>query len=133
MSPDGGPSPDAGPSADGRVLLVDDEPAVLAVLERSLAHLGRAPCRATDAAEALAWLGRERFGVIVSDYSMPGHDGLWLLDRVRHRCPGMRRVLMSGGPVPAIADHLQEGLVERFLPKPVTPRILAECLEQLRA
>jgi CheY-like chemotaxis protein len=114
------------------VLLVDDEPAVLAVLERSLEHLGCAPCRAADAAAALACLERERFGLVVSDYSMPGHDGLWLLDRVRRSSPDTRRVLMSGGPVPAIADHLQAGLVERFLPKPVTPQILADCLDQLR-
>jgi len=115
------------------VLLVDDEPAVLDLLGRCLTHLGCTPYRANGAAEALAWLGRERFGVIVSDFSMPDHDGLWLLGRVRRRCPDMRRVLMSGGPVPAIDDHLQDGLVERFLPKPVTPHILEDCLEQLRA
>jgi CheY-like chemotaxis protein len=114
-----------------RILLVDDMPLVLGALQRGLQRCGYAPAVADSARGALEQLQREPFAVLVSDYKMPGHDGLWLLAQARLLCPDCHRVLISGGPVPDIRVHLDDGLVERFLNKPIGERELAACIEGL--
>lgn len=114
-----------------RILLVDDMPLVLGALQRSLQRLGYAPAPADSARSALELLQREPFAVLVSDYKMPEHDGLWLLAQARLLCPDCHRVLISGGPVPDIRAHIDDGLVERFLNKPIGDAELAACIEGL--
>jgi len=68
-----------------RVLHVDDEPALLAVTEQ---YLQREDDRlvvetATSPSTGLDLLAAEQFDVVVSDYQMPGMDGLGFLETVR--------------------------------------------------
>lgn len=114
-----------------RILLVDDMPLVLGALQRGLQRHGYEPALADSARGALEQLQREPFAVLVSDYKMPEHDGLWLLAQTRLLCPDCHRVLISGGPVPDIKVHLDDGLVERFLHKPISGAELAACVAGL--
>jgi CheY-like chemotaxis protein len=106
-----------------RILLVDDEPLVLAALGRSL---GRCTSLRTAPSASVAFdlLGREPFDAVVSDYLMPDVDGLALLALVRPLYPTMRRILVSAGTVPDLSQHLASGLVEAFLEKPFTEKDL---------
>lgn len=110
-----------------RILLVDDEPLVLAALGRSL---GRRTSLHTAQSASLAFelLGREPFDAIVSDYLMPDVDGLALLTLVRQLYPTMRRILVSAGTVPDLSQHLESGLIEAFLEKPFTEKELLAVL-----
>lgn len=81
-----------------RVLFVDDEPMVLAGLQRTLR-----PLRAewdmsfvTSGTEALALLERTPHDVIVSDMRMPGMNGAELLCEVMRRFPKTARFILSG-------------------------------------
>lgn len=110
-----------------RILLVDDEPLVLAALGRSLGR--RTSLRTAQSAKAaFEILGREPFDAIVTDYLMPDVDGLALLALVRQLYPTMRRILVSAGTVPDLSDHLASGLVEAFLEKPFTEKDLLAVL-----
>lgn len=80
-----------------RVLVVDDDPDVLMVLERLLEQAGAVPTLARSTAEALGHLEKSLHDVIVSDISMPGGDGYQLIRRVRARTSS------RGGATPAIA------------------------------
>ncbi len=112
-----------GDVATPRIILVDDEPLVLAALGRSL---GRRTSLQTAQSASIAFdlLGREPFDAIVSDYLMPDVDGLALLTLVRSLYPTMRRILVSAGTVPDLSQHLESGLVEAFLEKPFTEKDL---------
>lgn len=93
-----------------RVLLVDDDPRVL---ERHSALLTMHDVvKAVDATAALAELERQRFDVIVSDYAMPGMNGVGLLEIVAEKYPRVRRVLCSSAP--------PETKIAKVLKKPVT-------------
>lgn len=102
-----------------RVLFVDDEPHVLAGLRRML-HAKRVPWQCTFANggdEALHWMERERFDVIVADLRMPGMTGVELLDRVRQRQPETIRFVLSGQTrSEAVLPTVR--LTHRFLAKP---------------
>lgn len=80
------------------VLVVDDEPAVLAVTERSLRRMGFEVITAGDGLEGARRLDERADGieVVLSDQRMPGMSGIDLLREARRRNPGVAAVLTSG-------------------------------------
>ncbi|HXG04263.1 MAG TPA: response regulator [Candidatus Binatia bacterium] len=95
------PAPPAPPPAPDtvrgrRVLVVDDEPEVRAVLGDLLREAGCLVTVAADGAEALALCERERFDLVLSDVSMPGLSGWEVAARLRRRFPALRLGLVTG-------------------------------------
>jgi CheY-like chemotaxis protein len=89
---------DDGPRLDGvRVLVVDDSRDVLEVVTQMLEHGGATVTAVSAAEEALEVLQRERPHVLVSDLSMPGKGGYWLIGQVRALSQ------QRGGATPAAA------------------------------
>jgi signal transduction histidine kinase/CheY-like chemotaxis protein len=80
-----------------RVLVVDDEDLVREVLATGLEERGCTALRAPGADAALAMLdaGAE-VDVLLTDYAMPGMDGLALVAEARRRRPGLPAVLLTG-------------------------------------
>jgi len=78
------------------LLLVDDEPAILAALRRTLRGRGYRIFVADDPVQALKMLDRERIDLIVSDLDMPTMSGLDLIGRVRVAFPHVARILLAG-------------------------------------
>ncbi len=102
-----------------RVLCVDDEPLLLAALERTLSERYDV-ATASSAAKALRLIENEApFDVIMSDMRMPEMDGAQFLSRVRARWPDASRILLTGQTdLPAAAAAVNDGGIFRFLSKP---------------
>ncbi|MCC4307831.1 response regulator [Alcanivorax marinus] len=124
------PGPVAAPAAEGaspRVLLVDDDDEWRSVLVTALEQGGCQVLSARDGREAWGVIARGRVpDVLVTDYRMPGLDGLALIRRLRARYPDLAMVLVS--------DYLPEAArlardlppdVER-LSKPFSPALLLQ-------
>ena len=79
------------------VLVVDDDPALCEALDDVLTHLGAKVTAVTSAEEALETLVRELPDVLLSDITMPSHDGFWLIAQVR------ALPVEQGGDTPAAA------------------------------
>ena len=77
----------------GRVLVADDDPAVLGLVAELLEEGGYAVKTASDGATALAAAESDPPDLVVSDVMMPRLDGLTLASRLRQR--GIPVVLMS--------------------------------------
>jgi signal transduction histidine kinase/ActR/RegA family two-component response regulator len=116
-----------------RVLVVDDAPDTLDVLEQILSFSGAATMTAPGAGAALALLEQEVPDVIVSDVGMPEVDGFELMRRIRRRA--------ATADIPAIAltaftrqddrdKALQAGFTD-YLAKPVEPAALAAAILRL--
>ena len=87
----------AGPVGDGeRVLVVDDERAVLEVTARVLRRGGYATLEANTREEALSLASSHGVELLLTDSVMPGMSGQVLADRVRELKPGLRVLRMSG-------------------------------------
>jgi two-component system, cell cycle sensor histidine kinase and response regulator CckA len=87
----------AGTPAGMTVLVVEDEPAVRAVVVRSLERGGFRVLQASDAAAALQMVDREgRPDLVLSDLMMPGIGGAELARRLRARWPDLPVLFMSG-------------------------------------
>ncbi len=78
------------------VLVVDDEPQILRAFKRVFRDTNVNLKTAGSVGKALELLGSESYQVVVSDFRMPGMDGIQFLDEVRHQLPGAVRILMSG-------------------------------------
>ena len=99
-----------------RVLLVDDEAAILRSIARAIGQCCEV-VTACNAAEGIAKLEGQKFDVIVSDFSMPGGDGITFLKTARVRFPNVRRILHTGTAPDNVSAQMEDGNVERFVPK----------------
>ncbi|MHB8877530.1 MAG: response regulator [Myxococcaceae bacterium] len=78
------------------VLLVDDDPYILAALRRLMRALPVRVLEARGAKEALEVIGAELPSIVISDFEMPGMDGGRLITQIRATWPRIRCVLHSG-------------------------------------
>jgi two-component system, NtrC family, sensor kinase len=67
-----------------KVLIAEDDPISLTVLRKTLERWGHDVFAAPDGAETWAAFQHETFPVVISDWMMPGLDGLELVRRIRH-------------------------------------------------
>lgn len=102
-----------------RILVVDDEPNMLALFRRVLGKEGyRVEC-ASSGEEAIERLETEWFDLVISDLKMPGFDGLELLRRmktVNHVAPFI--MLTAYGTVDSAVRAMKEGAHD-YLTKPI--------------
>jgi CheY-like chemotaxis protein len=110
-----------------KVLVVDDEPLVAKGLSRMLAQVAEVTA-AVDAVEALALLSSRPFDAVVSDFHMPGRDGLSLLREVAERWPGVKRVLHSGAMPGEAARAQRAGVVDECIEKPAPRDVLVRAV-----
>lgn len=70
-------------SQQPKVLVIDDEPGVRELISEALSISEITAVQAADGLEALSFLRRERFDLLILDINMPKLDGLGLLEKLR--------------------------------------------------
>jgi len=112
------------------VLLVDDEELIRVVMMRWLESLGYEPRQAADADQALQMMAERPADVALCDIAMPGHDGLWLAERLRSLYPDSAVIMVTGSlDVDAALTSLSIGAVD-YLAKPFTRDQLRESMRR---
>lgn len=81
--------------AEGTLLVVDDEPAIVDLLTASLTHQGFEVISAADGTKALELARRRRPDVIVTDVMMPGLDGFDLVRTLRYEGITMPAIFLT--------------------------------------
>lgn len=87
-----------------RVLVVEDHTDSRDMLEQALQFLGAQVIAVSTAEAAAARLADA--DIVVTDYALPGHNGVWLLEQIGASRPGIPAILLSGfaaSQVPAVA------------------------------
>lgn len=122
------------------VLIVDDEPDILESLgdlfAAALEDLQVRTALTGDA--ALAILQKEPVDLILSDYKMPGMNGLEFLEKARGLAPQVPRILMTAFPDLDVAiAAINEARIETFFAKPLDPdkivKVVREALDARKA
>jgi DNA-binding NarL/FixJ family response regulator len=112
-----------------KVLLVDDDDAVLAALEDALHREPYEVLTTRSGEEALSLLQRTSVDVVVSDEEMPGIRGSELLALVRDKHPETTRLLLTGhATLDSAIRAINEGQVFQYVTKPVDTRRFTEIL-----
>lgn len=103
-----------------RVLIVDDSPATLEVLERNLRSHGYQVMTAASVAAALEFLDAAHVDLVITDYKMPRTSGIELVRYVRENLRDTEVVMITGyASVQGAVEAVKSG-AEEYLAKPFT-------------
>ncbi len=114
----------------GRVLLVDDDPAMNDVLVESLPKKGYQALARTSGDAALALLDSEDFDVVVTDLHMKGMNGLELCHRIVANRPDIPVIVITAfGSLEAAVEAIRAGAYD-FVTKPFDTKTLVVALDR---
>jgi DNA-binding response OmpR family regulator len=114
-----------------KVLLVDDDPALLSSLRQVLEHYDFAVTAASTVAEALKYISTGHFDVLLSDLHMPGAgDGLTVVSAMRHSNPKAVTMLLSSFPEMGAAAQAIMLQADEILVKPMNMPALVDTIKK---
>lgn len=126
-----------------RILIVDDDESILKALRRMLTMT---PCTAGDIVfkltvdvftspeDALEEAGHVPYDLVLSDYRMPGMNGVQFLKAFRERQPDAARLILSGyADLNGLIGAINEAGISRFISKPWNDYELVSTLGQVLA
>jgi len=114
------------PGRKYRILLVDDDLALLRLLSMRMLAAGYEVTTVTSGEEALAQLPLLRPHLIVTDLQMDGMDGMQLFNQVHSRIPTLPILILTAhGTIPDAIDATSRGVFS-YLTKPFNSKVLEE-------
>ncbi len=115
------------------VLIVDDDPSILEVLNARLTAAGFITQKAASGPEALGLLKKKRVDVLVSDIKMPEMSGLELLEKIRAIFPQLPVIFLTAyGTIPDAVDAVKAGAID-YLTKPFDGKELVQKIKDIIA
>lgn len=120
------------PSAQGHILVVEDDPAILRYAERTLTVMGYVVDTALTGEEAVGLLKSRSYDILLTDVVLPGRlNGARVAELARSLSPDIRVLFMSGYTENAIVHNGQLDPGVELISKPFTRDDLARRLEML--
>jgi DNA-binding NtrC family response regulator len=111
----------------GVVLVVDDEYSTREILSKWIDGAGFEVYTAPDAETALEILAERDIAVVTIDKDMPGHDGMWLIDKIQKRYPHVAMLLATGDDAISPKVSLSRGVLS-YLVKPFEPEAVIRAI-----
>ena len=112
-----------------RILVVDDDEQMRVALSATLKHLKFEPIVAKDAREALKYLKKEQFDVILSDLKMPRMDGLEFLKETKKISENTPFIMITAfGDVKTAVESMKLGAFD-FILKPFSQETLKKVID----
>ncbi|MDH4099680.1 MAG: PAS domain S-box protein [Nitrospirota bacterium] len=119
----------------GEVLFVDDEEDIVFIGGEMLESLGYNVVACSSHKDALREIEREpdKYGLVISDYSMPGMNGIQFAGKIREIRPDIPILFITGNEQAIPSDKLSELKVQSILPKPFDMKTLGVMVRKVLA
>jgi CheY-like chemotaxis protein len=112
----------------GKILLIDDEAAILITLNKILRGAGYETHTATNGRDGLALFQRETFDLIILDRSMPEMNGEEVAAAIRHVAQGLPIILITGFPAAVRRPDLFTAILGKPFRSPELLKSIAQAL-----
>ena len=103
-----------------KILVVDDDDSIRDVVSKMLCRLGFKVSSADSAESGLALFFKNKFDLVITDFSMSGMDGINLAYYIKEKSPSTQVVLMTGDDKAVILSKIKGTAVAKALFKPFT-------------
>ena len=120
-----------------RIMIVDDHPNTARMLARVLSKFDEDVdiLTASSGEDAIERIGDEGLDILITDYMMPGMNGLELIEKLSTNQKPTHTILITAYDTPALASSAQNMKVTDYLVKPVQPEkihsLVSEIINQL--
>lgn len=111
-----------------RVLVVDDEPAIRALIAKIVERAGLPVESARDGAEAIAMMNERRYAVVVLDLMMPNVDGFELVQHIREHVRERPAIIVISAGESSMLRRLDGSMVHSVVRKPFDIDVLADLI-----
>lgn len=119
------------PSPTYNILIVEDNETMREGMVRVVEKLGHSAVPTPDAEQALIQLNKQTFHLMISDYKLPGMDGLQLLTKAKQMFPDMTVLMITAyGTIELAVEAMQNGATD-FITKPFSPEELTLKIEKI--
>ncbi len=123
-------------NASANILIVEDNDTMREGMARVIEKLGHHTDEAADGEQALSRFGTNRFHLLITDYKLPGMDGISLLQKVKQISPETEVLVITAyGTIELAVEAVQKGAAD-FITKPFSPDELTlkvnKLLERIR-
>lgn len=114
-----------------KILLVDDDVEFGVAFSKILKGEGHEPSVALNTAQGLELLRKEKFHIVFADLSMPGDNGLVLLEKAKKEFPDIPVVMITAfGDWDTYAKAIEDG-VAKFVNKPVKKEEIVQVIKDV--
>ncbi len=104
-----------------KILIVDDEPIVREFITEVLIRIGYAPLSVESGEQALEYLNRSEFDLVITDFKMPGISGTDLMQRTLELWPDCRIIIITAfGTIEHAVNAIKLGAHD-YITKPISP------------
>lgn len=102
------------------IILVEDEPDILIILHRLMRDLtgGYDIITVSSGADALAQIALRKVPLVITDYNMPGMNGLQLAAAIKETSPDTYVVMITAYATPELERRAREQRIDYYLSKP---------------
>ncbi len=116
---------------DLKILLIDDEPYWLETLSDIFKRWGLKLTVARNGVDAIRCFPEERFGLVITDFDMPGMNGIELTRNLRNLTTGIPVILMSGDDTIRTSRYAKEAGINAYISKSDNPDEIRKCIERV--
>jgi CheY-like chemotaxis protein len=127
-----GPKPEV-KSARNKILVVDDEPMVCQTIKMLLEFDGHEVVTAPDADNALVLFGKDRFDLVITDYTMPGMKGDALAVALKALLPSQPVIMITAHAEMLKAQAAPLAGVDQLVGKPFQISELRDAIQRASA
>lgn len=100
------------------ILVADDDEDIQSLVADALEFMGFTVATVGNCIEALSVFVANAFDLVLTDFQMPGMDGLSLASRIKARSPGTPVILLTGSDSEAVRGRLKQSGVDSVIYKP---------------
>jgi two-component system, NtrC family, nitrogen regulation response regulator NtrX len=113
-----------------KILVIDDDKTIIDIISQLLARFDFEVMCADNGYSGLSLFTKRQCDIVLTDYDMPGMDGITVAHHIKEKSPDTPVILMTGHDRASIRDQIENSKVDQVLFKPLDLLGLVHILQE---